>query len=250
MLTLAPCCTHRHTPCGSLAPNSTSPALLCLPLVHRNPAPYPLNSTKICFSFFIFIFPLHFEPLQDNVATVVPLCALGSLPEPLLLHLRQPRRLHNVLTSLPPPACPHYLGHGNTPLPHSTQATATATAATHHPLYHASSLHLIFGIQAPPHLIPQASQVPIAASAPPHTSLPPAPTPSWHVSPTLSQCTPAHRPFKVCNHPPRHGAQPPTVPATLSRHANTCCICPLMSHKLVLVVSLLYILYYCNEYIF
>src|SRR6266702_1884547 len=100
----APCCTRQHTPCGSLAPNSTSPALPCLPLVHRNPAPYPLNSTKICFSFFFFFFSLHFDPLQDNVATVVPPPALGSPPEPLPLHPRRPRRLHNVLTPLPPPA--------------------------------------------------------------------------------------------------------------------------------------------------
>ncbi len=144
---------------------------------------------------------------------------------------------------------PHYLGHGNAPLPRSTQAAA-ATAATHHPLYHASSSRLIFGIQVPPRLIPQASQVPIAASAPPHASSLPVPTPSRRASPTLSQRASAHRPFKACNHPPRHGAQPPAAPATSSRHANTCCIRHLTSHKLVLVVSLLYILYYCNEYIF
>ncbi len=148
------------------------------------------------------------------------------------------------------PTCPHphYLGHGNAPLPRSTQATAAT--ATHHPLYHASSSCLIFGIQAPPHLIPQASQVPIAASAPPHASSPLAPTPSRHASPTLSQCASTHHPFKACNHPPHHGTQPPAAPATSSQHANTCCIRYLTSHKLVLVVSLLYILYYCNEYIF
>src|SRR6266571_6956145 len=77
MLTPVPPCIHQHTPCGLLAPNSTSPALPCLPLVHRNPSPYPLTSTKICFSFFFFIFPLHFKPLQHNVATVVPCAHLG-----------------------------------------------------------------------------------------------------------------------------------------------------------------------------
>ncbi len=132
--------------------------------------------------------------------------------------------------------------------PASSQHEAAA-AATHHPLYHACLERLIFGIQVPPRLIPQASQVSTAASAPPHASSPPVPTPSRRASPALSRRASARRPFKARNHPPRHGTQPPAAPATSSRRANTCRIRHLTSHKLVLVVSLLYI--YCiNEYIF
>ncbi len=234
MLTLAPCCTCRHTPCGLLALNSTSPALLCLPLMHKNPAHYPLNSTKICFSFFIFIFPLHFEPLQNNVATIIPLHTLGSLLELLPLHPHQPCHLHNILTPLPPPA----------PTPTIWGMETPCCCCCRHP----------------PPLVPCKLLVH-------HLWHPSAPTPhpSSLASPHCHLCTAtckftagthpftAPKPHPVAAHiclPSLQGVQPPAMPTTLSQHANTCRIRHLTLHKLVLVVSLLYILYYCNESIF
>ena len=198
MLTLAPHCTCRHTPCGSLAPNSTSPALPCLPLVHRNPVPYPLNSTKICFSFFIFIFPLHFEPLQDNVATVVPPRALGSLLELLPLHPRQPHRLHNVLTPLPPPApaptiwgmeTPRCLAARKPPPPPTTPCTMQAPRASS-----------------------SASKCPRASSLKPRKS----PLPPLHCHMQVHRW---HPPLHSTQAPPCRSAHLPAIP---SRCATTC----------------------------
>src|SRR6266702_3379507 len=92
----------------------------------------------------------------------------------------------------------------------------------------------------------------------------PAPHPSSLASPHCCLCT-AARKFAASTHPfmarkphpvaarirppSLQGVQPPAVPATSSQHANTCCIHHPTLHRLVLVVSLLYILYYCNEYI-
>ncbi len=239
MLTPAPRCTRRHTPRGSPAPNSTSPALPCLPLVHRNPAPYPLNSTKICFSFFFFFFSLHFEPLQDNVATVVPPRALGSPPEPLPLHPRRPRRLHNVLTPLPPPAptiwgmeTPRCLA-ARKPLPPPSPPTPLVPCKVLAPhLRHPSAPAPHPSSLASPHCRLRTAARKFAAGAHPFTARKP-------------------HPVAACIRPPSlQGVQSPAAPATSSRHANTCCIRHLTSHKLVLVVSSLYILYYCNEYIF
>src|SRR6266702_45009 len=197
MLTLVPCCTCQHTHCGSLAPHLPSH---CLPLVHRNPVPYPLNSTKICFSFFFFIFPLHFKPLQDNVATVIPPHTLGSLLELLPLHLHQPHCLHNVLTPLPPP----------TPAPTIWSMEMPHCLAAHKPLP-----------LPPPPTTPCTMQAPCASSLaskhPCTSSLKPrkSPLPSLHCCMQVCcWCPPLHS-VQV---PPCHSVHPPTVP---SRHATT-----------------------------
>src|SRR6266702_1342945 len=196
----APCCTRQHTPCGSLAPNSTSPALPCLPLMHKNPTPYPLNSTKICFSFFFFIFPLHFEPLQYNVATVVPPRALWSPPEPLPLHPRRPRRLHNVLTLLPPPA----------PTPTIWGMETPRCLAARKPLPPPPPPTTPCTMQAP-RASSSASKCPRASSLKPRKS--PLPPPHRRTQ-VRCRCPPLHG----AQAPPCHSAHPPTVP---SRRATT-----------------------------
>ncbi len=75
------------------------------------------------------------------------------------------------------------------------------------------------------------SHVPAAAFTLLHTSSPLVPTPLQHTSPTLLWHTSTCHPWKVCNHlphlPPHHSVQIHATSATLS-------------HKLVLVASLLY----------
>ncbi len=230
MLTLAPCCTRQHTPRGSLAPNSTSPALPCLPLMHRNPAPYPLNSTKICFSFFFFFFSLHFEPLQDNVATVVPPRTLGSPLELLLLHPCRPCHLHNVLTSLPPPTpaptiwgmeMPHCLAARKLLLPLllppttpcTMQAPCTSSSASKCPC--ASSLKPCKSPLPPPH-----HHMQVRCRRPPLHGVQAPPCCSAHLRTVPSRCATTHH-VMAHNHlprlPPHHGMQIHAASATSCR---------------------------------